>query len=385
MKKAMLLAGLWIMVMAATTAAKDHRDPGEQRFAVPAKMDIISIPMAGTVYIPEIVPSLTQDGISMPLSVTGSDRISILTGPDSPARTHERWNIAGADLGFTFEYDDKLYMVFGDTWGRDGVEGADWRSNVMVVVEQDDEHGYIITDVIADENGEAKEILPSLKEPRQEYTVIPNTGVSVGDRMYLQYMSVRTWDKQWWGYKKPIINHSSIAWSDDGGQTWNMDKQVVWEGSTPFAQGSMVKHDGYVYFFGATADRFGPAHLLRVDEEELLNPEEYKYWAGDGWSEDPYAVQEIIPGPVGEMSVRWSEYHRRWIMMYKNENSHNVVMRTAPNPEGPWDYERVVASSAEYKTLYAPMLLPIEDERIMFAMSVFLPTYQVYLMEVRLR
>src|SRR5690606_3047068 len=113
-----------------------------------------------------------QEATAHPLSLAPK-LISQLTGADSPAHTDERWNISGTDLGFSFEHQGSLYMVFGDTWGRGGDEGPDWRSNTMAIVEPDPEHGYILTDVIRDDNGEAKELLHSLKQPKTEYTVIP--------------------------------------------------------------------------------------------------------------------------------------------------------------------------------------------------------------------
>lgn len=320
----------------------------------------------------------------IPLGVQPPAMVSTLTGPKSPARTDELWNIAGADVGFTFEHDDKTYMVFGDTWGRDGVEGDDWRSNTMAIVEPDPLHGYIVTDAITDESGEAKELLPSLKQGEKEYTVIPTGGVSVGDRMYLHYMSVRDWDKKWWGYKKPIPNGSGIAYSDDDGQTWIKDETARWNGNTPFTQVVMVKFGDYVYMFGTPAGRFGAAKLLRVQNDHLLDPDEYEYWNGDGWSSDVNRAVEVVPFPAGELSVRWSSYHQQWLMMYMNEVTHTIDLRTADQLTGPWDAPRVVVTDAEYPTLYAPCMLPIDGSEVYFTMSVFRPDYQVFLMRLTL-
>jgi hypothetical protein len=83
-----------------------------------------------------------------PLVVQATGLVSHLTGHASPARTDEPRNIYGADLGFSCEYDGKIFVVFGDTWGREDSAGADWRSNTMAVVEPHPVHGYVITDVI---------------------------------------------------------------------------------------------------------------------------------------------------------------------------------------------------------------------------------------------
>lgn len=317
------------------------------------------------------------------LAVADVQLISAFTGPESPSQTDEPWNVYGTDLGFSFDDGDTTYIIFGDTWGRDGVEGSDWRSNIMGVVEPDPVHGYVLTDFVTNEQGEAIELLSSLKQAEQEYTVIPNGAVMVDDRIYLHYISVNDWDKKWWGYKFPVPNGSGIAYSDDGGRTWTKDPDAVWQGNSPFAHAALVQEDGYVFMFGTPAGRFGPATLLRVDEDEVLDPEEWEYWTGTDWSSDARDAADIVPPPVGELSLRWSDVHDQWFMMYKNEVSHTIVLRTAPELTGPWSEERLVADSDEYPSLYAPGILPITSDEIYFTMSRFKP-YQVFLMKMTL-
>ena len=319
------------------------------------------------------------------LVVLEVEMVSPLTGPESPSRTLERWNIKGTDLGITFRHDGKTYIVFGDTFGRAGIEKPDWRSNVMGVIQQDPRHAYLMTEAITDENGDAKELLASLKIPKNEYTVMPTSAISVGDRMYIHYMSIRDWDEQWWGYKFPIVNGSGFAYSDDGGKTWIKDGVAYWKGDTRFTQTSMVKSDGFVYVFGTPAGRFVPARVLRVPEDRLLEPGYYRYWDGQSWTSDESRAAIVVDWPVGELSVRWSEYHKRWLMMYKNEVDHTIVLRTAPRPEGPWDKERVVVTAKEFPSLYAPLMLPaVTGPDVYFTMSNFFPYYNVSLMRVRL-
>lgn len=317
------------------------------------------------------------------LEVRAATLVSQLTGADSPARTHEPWNIYGTDLGFPIEHDGKLYAVFGDTWGRGDSEGPDWRSNTMAIIEPDPVHGYVISDVIKGENGEAKELLASLKEPQQEYTVIPTSGISLDDRMYLHYMSINDWVDSGWGYKHPAVNGAGLAYSDDHGQTWVKDATARWAGDTGFTQTAMVEDGDDVYVFGTPAGRFGALRLLRTPGKQLLQPNNYEYWTGDGWARDSAKAVEVLPSPVGELSVRWSPYHERWIMMYLNDVTHNIVLRTAEHLEGPWDEERVVATSGEYPTLYAPFMLSIEGPEVYFTMSMYRP-YQVFVMRLTL-
>ena len=313
------------------------------------------------------------------LEVRATTLVSQLTGAKSPAKTDEPWNIHGTDLGFPIEHDGRLYVVFGDTWGRAGHEGADWRSNTMALIEPDPAHGYVISDVIKGKNGEAQELLSSLKEPAREYTVIPTAGIALADRMYLHYMSINDWVDSGWGYKHPAVNGAGLAYSDDHGQTWVKDDAARWTGDSGFTQAAMVASGDDVYLFGTPAGRFGPLHLLRTRGEHLLNPRWYEYWTGTDWQADPALAATVLPAPVGELSVRWSPYHERWLMMYLNDVDHTVVLRTAEQLEGPWDAERIVATAVDYPTLYAPFMLPIDGPEVYFAMSMFEP-YQVFIM-----
>lgn len=313
------------------------------------------------------------------LEIQALTLVSQLTGAESPAKTDEPWNIYGTDLGIPIEHDGALYVVFGDTWGRGGSEGADWRSNTMARIERHSDHGYVIADVIRGDDGEAQELLSSLKQPNREYTVIPTAGISVDGRMYLHYMSIRDWVDSGWGYKHPDVNGAGLAYSDDDGQNWIKDDAARWSGDTGFTQAAMVSSGNDIYLFGTPAGRFGPLHLLRAPSELLLDPARYEYWSDEGWQPDSTLAAEVLPAPVGELSVRWSPYHERWLMMYLNDVDHTIVLRTAERLEGPWDQERVVVSASDYPALYAPFLLSVDGPEIYFTMSMFEP-YQVFVM-----
>ncbi|HZD05572.1 MAG TPA: DUF4185 domain-containing protein, partial [Longimicrobiales bacterium] len=223
-----------------------------------------------------------------------------LTGPGSPNRTFERWNVGGTDLGFTFFHEGDLYMVFGDTFGR---EHGDWRSNTMAKIATIDTpaNGLPIERFISDASGRAVELLSSKKVYWVERTVIPTSGISVGHRMVLHYMSVRRWLRpgRW------IINHAGLAYSDDDGQTWTKTG-ALWDSSTNFAEVAFVRPDEdheHVYLFGIPSGRYGGVKLARVPAERILRIGAYEYWDGEGWAPSEEQGTRVVPAPVGEMSV----------------------------------------------------------------------------------
>lgn len=309
-------------------------------------------------------------------------QIATLTGPspDSVNPTREEYAVYGTDLGHTFLAGDDLYMIFGDTFG---VGKTDWRSNVAAIIstDQDPGDGLTFDRMITDRPGHAKELLSSKKVDGDEITVIPTSGVAVGDRLFLHYMSV----KQWGTPGRWTLGGAGLAYSDDGGERWTKDERAVWPGDSNFGQVSIVEHAGHLYLHGIPGGRFGGVHLARVAPVSILDFSAYEYWDGAGWSDDIAAAATIVPAPVGELSVRWNASANAWVMMYLNEAKYAIVLRTADALTGPWGEEWTVATGQDFPSLYAPYQLPKWNEgaEIYFTMSMFGP-YQVYLMRTTL-
>src|SRR5262249_12577517 len=123
------------------------------------------------------------------------------------ASTIAAGQVSGADLGHLFDLDNRLYLVFGDSWGP-GTDlppdpgrtdlgrpliVKDWRSNTMASVSSAQEflqNGLRNASMITDRDSHAKELIPGLHQPndgRGEVTKIPTGGVAVGETMFLHY------------------------------------------------------------------------------------------------------------------------------------------------------------------------------------------------------
>lgn len=305
-----------------------------------------------------------------------------LTGPGSPNQTFERWNVGGTDLGFTFFHEGDLFMVFGDTYGR---ERQDWRSNTMAKMAdiESPASGLQIEHFISDPSGRATELLSSQKVYWVEQTVIPTNGVSVDSRMVLHYMSVRRWTApgQW------RINHAGLAFSDDDGRSW-IKTGPMWGERSNFAQVAFVRDEakpGSVFLFGIPAGRFGHVRLARVASDSMLRRAAYEYWDGSAWTSAEEEAATVVPAPVGELSVAWSDHLGLWVMMYLDERHRAIVVRTSETLTGPWSEPSLVASARDHPQLYAPFIIPFEsgEPEIFFTMSRW-DSYNVYLMHLRL-
>jgi hypothetical protein len=317
-------------------------------------------------------------------------RIAQEIGPGSINHTDTNWDLHGADLGHMFTYKGGMYMAFGDSFGGPdanpffSVPHSDWRSNTMATVstQAPPTKGLPFTGMLTDGPSHARELLSSLKISGKEQTVIPTNGISVGNRMYLYYMSVKQFDQpgHW------TLNYSGIAYSDDAGKTWTKDPNVTWPGDSNFGQVALVQNGGYVYVYGIPGGRYGSLALARVPQDRVLDKASYEYFNGATWvTNNPQAATSIVPAPVGELSVQYNSYYKQWLMMYLVDPTQQIVLRTAPSPTGPWGPPQVVADSKQYPDLYAPYITPLWNDKkdIYFTMSMYGP-YQVFLMHTSL-
>ncbi len=313
------------------------------------------------------------------VSVRQLDRV---TGPGSSGRTNARWDVGGTDLGHPFLLDGRLGLVFGDTFAVPAASGPGWRSNVLGWVDRPTDDRLRITEMHEAPTGQAGELLGSLKINGWEQTVIPTNSVVVGDRLVIHYMSVACWG----AHGRWAVRQSGLAVSDDGGRHVRRVPGATWPAGSGFAQVAFVPSGDLVYAFGIPEGRDGAAKLARVPADDLLDVGAWRYWDGGGWATDEADAVQVVPPMVGELSVAWNARFDRWLMMYLDDLRGGIVMRTADDLTGPWSRARLVASSLEFPSLYAPFLLPGtgQDEDVRFTMSRF-KGYNVVLMGARLQ
>ncbi|OMB82645.1 DUF4185 domain-containing protein [Mycolicibacterium conceptionense] len=363
----------------------------------------------------------------------------------------DHWYVAGTDLGIMWNsgYTDEngkpiIYTLFGDTYSEPGMAG-DWRNNVLFrTVDTDLSNGLQFSDAVinagaqypGDPNGEhqwygtggapagATQII---YDPGQDglfgrtYTMIPTSAIAIenADGSYTQYatvMSVRTWDNpgSW------TTNYSGIAYSTDGGETWQVDPDTIrssgWfragpayvPGDEHFQQNALVMSDDptdpYVYVYGTPSGRQGSAYVARVEKDKITDLGAYQYFAGEDSSGagqwvtgDPSAAApvfgssstDLLPtlykvadfftfglftkiangiwvgglptgGNVSEMSVQYNEYLGKYVVLY-TDGGNNVVMRVSDSPQGEWsDTTTLVRNDLISNTgMYAPMVHPM--------------------------
>jgi hypothetical protein len=366
-------------------AVVPNPDPGARQPQTPAQQQS-----------PDSAPAAAP----MPNNPPGTALVGWVTGPDSPNKTIERFAITGTDLGIMWDNGDpannQVLMAFGDTNGYCGIPGKQWRYNVLFRTQ---DRSLARTVAIPDgvvanpysgspvwRPGISKQIINSTGRAPEETGIIPTSGVAVGRNQFLNIMSIRSWDSPGaWS-----TNFSAIATSTDNGETWGIYPNSLRPpsgGNENFQMGAFLKPgpgDPYLYTFGTGSGRGGAAYVARVTPGAVPDPTRYEYWNADSNSwvpGNPAAATPVIPGPVGELSAQYNTYLKQYVVLHCN-GLNDVVMRTAPAPQGPWGPEQLLVRSADIPGgIYAPYLHPWSVGKELYYNLSLWSAYNVMLMK----
>jgi len=220
--------------------------------------------------------------------------------------------------------------------------------------------------------------------------------------------------------------------SEDLGETWHQFDAIrfdQWDAPN-FGQVFPFRRGDYVYLYGLQGGRLyiysfesgsGPANTLvrapgavtfgdglklaRVHKDNFEDMSEYEYFTGlvggvAQWSKGAAGLLAIRPGSVfhnrsflqgarhglSEFSVFYNDYLGRYVLSYFDNPA--VVFRTAENPWGPWGPAQTVVSSGDFVGqggLYGgfshSLMTTHNGQRMFFAISHWVPTYNVRLIE----
>jgi hypothetical protein len=111
--------------------------------------------------------------------------------------------------------------------------------------------------------------------------------------------------------------------------------------STPTGPGLLV--------WGSGRYRKSDVYLAHVPLSGVERLESWRYLAAAGGSGPPvWSASESDAAPllaedcVGEFSVSWNPFLRRWLMLYNCDGPRGIVFRTAEKPWGPWSPAAVI-------------------------------------------
>jgi hypothetical protein len=96
----------------------------------------------------------------------------------------------------------------------------------------------------------------------------------------------------------------------------------------------------YVYGCGVPNNSFDiGCRLAKLDPASAQDRSAWMFYAGNGnWSSK---ISDAVTVFNGGGSVSWNAYLQQYVAVYSQLFSQNVMIRTSPNPEGPWSGETV--------------------------------------------
>jgi Domain of unknown function (DUF4185) len=96
----------------------------------------------------------------------------------------------------------------------------------------------------------------------------------------------------------------------------------------------------YVYGCGIPSDSSDKGcRLAKVNLSSVLDLSAWSYYTGNGnWSSQIHDAVSVFDD-ANIVSVSWNDYLQQFVAVYSQVLSQHVLMRTAPNPEGPWSRE----------------------------------------------
>lgn len=358
-------------------------------------------PNAAAVPAPVAAAALPAPVAAVPQSTLppGTSVVGWVTGPDSPNKTIANFAVTGTDLGIMWDNGDpansQVLMAFGDTKGFCQIPGEQWRYNVLMrssdrtlantVAVGDAAMGNRYAGAPVWRPGIAKQIVNTINAAPQETGIIPTAGVGYGGKQFLNFMSIKTWD----GDGAWTTNYSGLAVSSDNGETWGVYPGTIRRpeaGNENFQMGAFLKPgpgDPYLYTYGTPSGRSGSAYVARVAPALVPDLTKYEYWSSNAnaWvPANPAAASAVIPGPVGEMSAQYNSHLKQYLVLYTNR-ANDVVMRTAPAPQGPWGPEQTLVSSfVTPGGVYAPFLHPWSTGKELYYNVSLWSAYNVMLM-----
>jgi hypothetical protein len=158
---------------------------------------------------------------------------------------------------------------------------------------------------------------------------------------------------------------AGIATVPPGARVAVRDGNLLFRAPDPAFASGAVRDGGFVFLYGChRIDRqaFG-CDVARVPATDVRDRTAYEFWDGARWSPDVRRAAVALEGPSGGPSVSWNPWLGSYLAVYSQPFSNRVLMRTAPQPQGPWSAPVVAftgvtpsSSNADYAAFEHPEL-----------------------------
>ncbi len=257
--------------------------------------------------------------------------------PFAHNRTESRFGIRGLDLGVSFLHKNRIYFLFGDTIRNPHTSENDNLDSIAFCTDTDPDNGLDLT---------------FFKEPprvrdnaiSQRGFEVPIDGVSHFGSMFVFF----TTNARRVGHAD-IMGRCVVAISQNDGDDftylWDVSRDKFINVSVEVVDGASIGLRSFgktLLIFGSGRYRSSDVYLAAMPLDEIASGRFVRYYAGQqngepiwGFNEG-LAVPLFCAGCVGELSVRWNPFLKRWVILYNADNPRGIVLRTAEHPWGEW-------------------------------------------------
>ena len=334
--------------------------------------------------------------------------VGFVTGPESQNFDILRESGVGStDLGIPVSVGDKMIYLYGDTFsGTENMTGM-WRSNFIAISNDSDlSDGLTFSSLVTNDRNMILPFAPGLHQssvpdsdtadPDREVTKIPTGGITIGNDVYLFYMSVRYWGSAgaW------AVNYNQAVKTTPDFDSFTEVEGLRWTEEDAYNFGQIYPFENpedtdRIYFISIPGGRFGGIALFRVQKSQFENIEAYEYYLGnDTWAtgsdglasfkSNPYL---IVQPACSELSIMYNQYLQKWMMVYLRGSE--IIMQTADSLTGSWSIPETIVNSGDFGGLYGgfvhPNLTEYNGQKFYIQLSRWLPIYETQLIEVVLK
>ena len=335
--------------------------------------------------------------------------IDKITGPDSPnSDLLLSRGAKGTDLGIPFTLpDNRVMLLYGDTFSGDNMRGT-WNSNFMAITSDKNlADGLTFDEVVSKKFGTDSEIILPFAQGAHnsgseanigtEVTKIPTGGISIGNNVYIFYMSIRYWGV---GGSWLVTYNQCVKASDNTYQQFDNVESLKWSEEEFYYGGQIYpfknpQDEEHIYFTSIPGGRNDGAVMFRVDVDKFENRDEYEYLvAKDNWVKGDEGMKRLNDSPyyvfspsVSEPSLFFSTYLNKWV--FSTLRGSNIVFALSSDVSGPYNDIYQVCTSSDFAGLYGGFVhesfVDTDGQRIYIQLSQWTPIYNTSLLEVVLK
>ncbi len=111
---------------------------------------------------------------------------------------------------------------------------------------------------------------------------------------------------------------------------------------------------GFLYLFGARHEEEHGwcVRVGRVRFKDLQNRDEWKFWDGETWNYEATKAKPILENAAPHFSIHWNSFLSRYICVYAQPGTRNVMFSTSDYPVGPWS-EPILLTTLPEETIAA--------------------------------